>query len=85
MKNTKENKVIVATGGTGGHVFPAYSLAKNLLDKDYKVEVITDNRGFKFLERYKNLKLIINNSTTIFSKNKINIFFSFFFFLFSFF
>ena len=85
MKNTKENKVIVATGGTGGHVFPAYSLAKNLLDKDYKVEVITDNRGFKFLERYKNLKLIINNSTTIFSKNKINIFFSFFVILLSFF
>jgi UDP-N-acetylglucosamine:LPS N-acetylglucosamine transferase len=31
MKNTKENKVIVATGGTGGHVFPAYSLAKKLI------------------------------------------------------
>ena len=30
MKNSKNNKILIATGGTGGHVFPAYSLAKYL-------------------------------------------------------
>ena len=29
----KINKVLIATGGTGGHVFPAYGLAKHLKEK----------------------------------------------------
>ena len=28
-----KKKILIATGGTGGHVFPAYSLAKNLIKK----------------------------------------------------
>jgi UDP-N-acetylglucosamine:LPS N-acetylglucosamine transferase len=31
--NSKLSKIIIATGGTGGHVFPAYSLAKHFIDK----------------------------------------------------
>ena len=37
--NNKLNKIIIATGGTGGHVFPAYSLAKHFIKKkinDYR-------------------------------------------------
>ena len=30
--NKKFNKIIIATGGTGGHVFPAYSLVNILLE-----------------------------------------------------
>ena len=74
----KNNKLLIATGGTGGHVFPAYSLAKNLIKNDYEVEIVLDQRGFKFLEKYKNIKLIINNSTTIFKKKFFNTIFSFF-------
>ena len=33
-KNIK--KIIIATGGTGGHVFPAYSLAKHFNEKKSK-------------------------------------------------
>ena len=29
MKMTKDKKILIATGGTGGHIFPAYSLANN--------------------------------------------------------
>jgi UDP-N-acetylglucosamine--N-acetylmuramyl-(pentapeptide) pyrophosphoryl-undecaprenol N-acetylglucosamine transferase len=83
MINTKK-KIIIATGGTGGHVFPAYSLAKNLIVKDYNVEIITDDRGLKFLEKYKELKIILNNSATIFNKNKLKFFLSFFIILLSF-
>jgi UDP-N-acetylglucosamine:LPS N-acetylglucosamine transferase len=56
MKTFKNNKILISTGGTGGHVFPAYSLAKNLIKKKFKVEIVTDQRGFKFLEKYKDLK-----------------------------
>ena len=61
MKATNKNKIIIATGGTGGHVFPAYSLAKNFIKNNYLVEIITDKRGLKYLEKNKNIKLILNN------------------------
>ena len=76
MKAINKNKIIIATGGTGGHVFPAYSLAKNFIKNDYLVEIITDERGLKYLDKHKDIKFIINNSATIFKKNIINLFFS---------
>ncbi len=85
MKIFKNNKILIATGGTGGHVFPAYSLAKNLIKNNYEVKIVTDQRGFKFLGKYKDVKLIINNSTTIFKKKIINIIFSIFIICFSYF
>ena len=83
MKAFKNNKILIATGGTGGHVFPAYSLAKNLIKNNYKIEIVTDQRGFKFLEKYKDLKLIINNSSTIFKKKFISVIGSIFIVFFS--
>ena len=83
MKTFKNNKILIATGGTGGHVFPAYSLTRNLIKNNYKVEIVTDQRGFKFLEKYKDLKLIINNSTTIFKKKFTSIIWSLFIIFFS--
>ena len=76
MKTIKNKRILIATGGTGGHVFPAYSLAKNLIKNDYKVEIVTDQKGFKFLEKYKDLKVKINNSTTIFKKNFFSVIWS---------
>jgi len=83
MKAIKKNKIIIATGGTGGHVFPAYSLAKNFIKNDYLVEIITDKRGLKYLEENKDIKFILNNSATIFKKNIINLFLSVFVIFFS--
>ena len=83
MKAINKNKIIIATGGTGGHVFPAYSLAKNFIKNDYLVEIITDERGLKYLDKHKDIKFIINNSATIFKKNIINLFFSAFTIFFS--
>ena len=37
MKSKK--KFLIATGGTGGHVFPAYSLAKYFIKKNKKLKV----------------------------------------------
>ena len=74
----KEKKILISTGGTGGHVFPAYSLAKNFLDNQIEVEITTDERGLKYLKKYKNLKLKIINSGTIFHKNPILIFLNLF-------
>ena len=83
MKSTNKNKIIISTGGTGGHIFPAYSLAKNFIKNNYSVEIITDKRGLKYLNKHKNIKLTINSSATLFKKNIINIFFSVFVIFFS--
>jgi len=83
MKITNKNKIIIATGGTGGHIFPAFSLAKNFIRNNYRVEIITDKRGLKYLDNHNDIKLILNNSATIFKKNIINSFFSVFTIFFS--
>ena len=38
MKMTKDKKILIATGGTGGHIFPAYNLANNLINKKFLVQ-----------------------------------------------
>lgn len=43
---TRANGVIVlATGGTGGHVFPAQALAHALVARGYRLVLVTDRRG----------------------------------------
>lgn len=37
--------IVLSTGGTGGHVFPALSLAKELKSRGYVCELVTDQRG----------------------------------------
>ncbi len=70
-------KILISTGGTGGHVFPAFSLAQYLTNQDFSVEIVTDSRGMKFLQNCKiNLKLI--NTGTIFQKNPFKVIYSFF-------
>jgi UDP-N-acetylglucosamine--N-acetylmuramyl-(pentapeptide) pyrophosphoryl-undecaprenol N-acetylglucosamine transferase len=40
--------VILAAGGSGGHIFPAEALARELLGRGYRVALMTDQRGSKF-------------------------------------
>ncbi len=76
--NKKIKKIIIAAGGTGGHVFPAYSLAKHFLNKNINVEIISDERGLKYLQDYNDIKIIKINTSTIFNKNILRTFFSLF-------
>jgi UDP-N-acetylglucosamine--N-acetylmuramyl-(pentapeptide) pyrophosphoryl-undecaprenol N-acetylglucosamine transferase len=40
--------IVLAAGGTGGHVFPAEALAQELLGQDYRLALITDARGARY-------------------------------------
>lgn len=46
-----EGIVVLAAGGTGGHMFPAEALARALLSRGRRVALMTDSRGEAFGER----------------------------------
>ena len=70
--NSKINKIIIATGGTGGHVFPAYSLAKHFLENKINVEIISDKRGLKYLQDYNDIKVTTFQAVHLRVSRKLN-------------
>lgn len=40
--------LIIAAGGTGGHMFPAQALAEEMLTRGWRVKLSTDERGNKY-------------------------------------
>ena len=45
-----KKKILISTGGSGGHVIPATILYEHLYEKN-DVIISTDNRGFKYLDK----------------------------------
>jgi UDP-N-acetylglucosamine--N-acetylmuramyl-(pentapeptide) pyrophosphoryl-undecaprenol N-acetylglucosamine transferase len=43
--------IVLAAGGTGGHMFPAEALARALLARGRRVILVTDRRGRGFGDR----------------------------------
>ena len=67
-------KAVIAIGGTGGHVFPGYNLAKHLLGKNLNVELVSDQRGYKYLKQFKDQKVFLLPSSPLIKKNLFKIF-----------
>ena len=72
-------KIIFSGGGTGGHIFPAINLMKHFFNKEYKVLLVTDNRGNNFIKNYSEFKSYILRPGTPTNKNLFKKFFSYFF------
>ena len=78
---SKKLKVVIAIGGTGGHVFPGYHLAEHLTNENYDIHLITDKRGNKYLEKLKKFKTTIIPSSPIKKKFIIFTLFTYYYYL----
>jgi UDP-N-acetylglucosamine--N-acetylmuramyl-(pentapeptide) pyrophosphoryl-undecaprenol N-acetylglucosamine transferase len=80
---TKKKRIVIASGGTGGHIFPAYSLADYFIKNNYNVKLTTDKRGLNYLNEYQNLNLKKIPSSPLNKKNILTFSISIFKILFS--
>ncbi len=53
-KNSKKMTIAIAAGGTGGHIFPALTIAKILIQNGFYVLFYTDKNFFKYFEEKEN-------------------------------
>ena len=44
--------LVIAAGGTGGHMFPAQALAEAMIARGWRVKLSTDERGARYSERF---------------------------------
>ena len=57
----KNNRFLICTGGTGGHVIPAINFANYLISKGYKCSIILDERGLKYIKSFKGDTITISS------------------------
>ena len=60
--------IVVAAGGTGGHLFVAEALARELGSRGYRVQLITDDRADKYAATFPAEKIHVVTSGTVTGK-----------------
>ena len=62
--NDLKKDIVIATGGTGGHIFPAVGLVDYLNKNGFNTIITTDKRGLKFIDgKYVKNTILINSSS----------------------
>lgn len=63
--------MLLSAGGTGGHLFPAESLAHELIGRGWTVDLATDSRAERFTDRFPGRAVHAISSATIGSRNPL--------------
>lgn len=58
--------ILLAAGGTGGHMFPASTLAGLLKAEGYDIHLATDRRGLAYVDRLEPMSVHKINAATVF-------------------
>ncbi|MEQ1756246.1 MAG: undecaprenyldiphospho-muramoylpentapeptide beta-N-acetylglucosaminyltransferase [Micropepsaceae bacterium] len=56
--------VVIAAGGTGGHIFPAQALAQELARRGLQVVLMTDDRGHNYAQSFPQARIVTIPSAT---------------------
>ncbi|MBM1687842.1 UDP-N-acetylglucosamine--N-acetylmuramyl-(pentapeptide) pyrophosphoryl-undecaprenol N-acetylglucosamine transferase [Sulfitobacter geojensis] len=63
--------LIIAAGGTGGHMFPAQSLAEVMLARGWRVRLSTDARGARYVGGFPEAVEIVQVSSATFARGGV--------------
>ena len=72
-----DKKIIFASGGTGGHIFPAIGVMQHFIKQGYKVKMVTDSRGEQYIKNNLEVRFYILNTDTPFNKRNYKKFISY--------
>lgn len=61
----RRRTIVLAAGGTGGHLFPAQALAEILGERDFAIHLMTDRRGRDYGERFPAIRIFDIPSATV--------------------
>ena len=67
----KQQLLMIAAGGTGGHMFPAQALAEEMLKKGWRVKLSTDARGARYTGGFPHTTEIEQISSATFARGGI--------------
>src|SRR6516165_1594540 len=73
MERPKPAPVMVAAGGTGGHLFPAAALAGVLAERGIPVHLATDRRAVQFGDAFSNDAIHVIASATVRSHDPLGL------------
>lgn len=67
----RQRLLVIAAGGTGGHMFPAQSLAEEMLARGWRVKLSTDARGARYTQGFPHTVEIDQISSATFARGGI--------------
>jgi len=71
MDQSQSPSVLVAAGGTGGHLFPAVALASVLVERGIAVHLATDRRAIRFGNTFADDAIHVVASATVRGRNPV--------------
>ena len=63
--------VVIAAGGTGGHIFPAQALAQELAKRGRRIVLMTDDRGHNYAQTFPGTEIVTVRSATFAGRGAI--------------
>jgi len=72
-EGAKAPLILLAAGGTGGHLFPAEALANVLVARGLRVDLVTDHRVSNYLDRFPAGEVHVVSADTLRSGNPLRL------------